>query len=682
MALEAVAPRAEASSLDPVGMMTRIQNRVRSLPQDLSNAKSMLRENQRRLAQVEKKIGAPFEFESELNEKLAEREQLQAEMAAESKAPANDQPSSDVAASTLVGPELEAPQLTDAQLDKFWSEAERIVKQIIPNGADKGLSLKAAEALVSKGHPVQGFYNKRSRLIAIAYNISQAHPFVLAHETVHAMKALGLFTPTEWKLLVNDAWTLNPKMRASVKERWAYQNLGEEQLQEEAVAEHFGDYFDLTEGNGWKGRLARRVLNFFVKLADAFNRITGKGDRTAIDAHSVLELMRQGKIGARPEGFGSPVDNGGLAFSVSGNEARWTDKRIGRLLEQYAVSHRQTKTKSYVAWISPKQFLDITTPAGDQQAAIRGNAVVDNDRLERESQTPFLLVKEVGAPGGGFFRTVGHEGRHRMASLEKAGVARVPVVIERTDIGWSELKPTLGYLSAQRYSNDFKGAGGADLGDLTPLTYANEAQIRQQFGGDGDVRFSVAEPLTPATPPLAGSQWRTGRRSRHPHPGQGGVQGFRAGLEPALRAFAEQPAFLQRQGAASQAGGRAGGCLREDRPLPHQLVGKPQPKEYDVFKRKIVLDDLMWEADAEHQLPFGFTPESLRKPAPTSTASPRPCRRSLRQSARKLANRRLADEMVNRACCAPIRSRTRPTTATWYWTMPGRRSRPRRTAGP
>jgi hypothetical protein len=34
-------------------------------------------------------------------------------------------------------------------------------------------------------------------------------------------------------------------------------------------------------------------------------------------------------------------------------------------------------------------------------------------------------------------------------------------------------------------------------------------------------------------------------------------------------------------------------------------------EDMDLFTRKVVTDDLAWEADSDHELPFGFTPDTL-----------------------------------------------------------------------
>jgi N12 class adenine-specific DNA methylase len=469
---EAVVPRSEATSLDPVGIMTRIQNKVREIPQSLSDYKGMVREAQQKLKQTENKIGAPFEHESELAEKIAEREQLQAEMAKESEpaAPA-------VAASALVGDQSEGPTLSKEQHQQFLDESVKIVHQLLPGHS---LDLTVAKSIKIDGRPVQGFYRHADSLIAIAYNLQQSRPWVLAHESVHAMKAMGLFTKTEWSLLVNDAWTTNPKLQASVRKRWGYQNLSDDQLQEEAVAEHFGNYFDLTEGSGWKGRLARRVLSFLERMTAAFNRITGRKDSEGMKALRIVELMRRGDIGDRAVGFGEAPKVGGVSLSVPGD-------------------------------ISP------ASPAFEPSI---------EERWQKANGV------QVDAPGF---------------------LANSKAALKDFVQGWSR--------HFEHLPNEPRFSG-----------------VREQF------RKLEAAP--------------------------------EASYEKVVRHLTA-------------------------------LVGKLNSKEYDVMKRKAVLDDLMWEADAEHQLPFGFTPETLREARinidqiaatmPKVTAAIR---------ARKLANRKLADEMV------------------------------------
>jgi hypothetical protein len=123
------------------------------------------------------------------------------------------------------------------------------------------------------------------------------------------MKSMGLFTPTEWNLLVRNAWTNDPKMQERVRRGWAHQDLTEEQLQEEAVAEYFGEHVSMLQGADPDAppqlavRILRRIMNVIAAVLKAYRKVVGQ-PTGSIEAYQLAEKMRTGKIGARPEGFG------------------------------------------------------------------------------------------------------------------------------------------------------------------------------------------------------------------------------------------------------------------------------------------------------------------------------------------------------------------------------------------
>lgn len=81
--------------------------------------------------------------------------------------------------------------------------------------------------------------------------------------------------------------------------------------------------------------------------------------------------------------------------------------------------------------------------------------------------------------------------------------------------------------------------------------------------------------------------------------------------------------------------------------LLRDLVGSMAREELDLFTRKVVLDDLQWEADAERGLPFGFTPETLAvEKAKIDRLIDDSDKLTAAVRKRKLVNRRIADEMV------------------------------------
>jgi hypothetical protein len=471
---EAGRPFERVEELDNVGIIRSLEAAVQRISSELQEGARHIAKATDMLDKAKAKYGAPYPDEQALSEAIAERNRLQNEMAEETKA--KEQPQ--VAASAFVGEPGEAPDLTPEELDKVWVEAADYLRKIHPHG--HGLNLEIANRLYVDGRRVEGFYEHARRLIAVAANPAQGRPWVLAHESVHALRRLGVFTEGEWKLLVRDAWTNDSKMRDDVRKRWG--DLSEEALQEEAVAERFGEYFDLTETHGWKGRLARRVLNLIAGLARAVHKLTGNAAGVeAIDALRIHELMRKGEIGARPEGFGeTPVDEG-VAASIAEQPQAAGPEFDPRIEERWQ--------KANGTQVSGAGFLD-------------------------RSKGAFQHFVE----------------------------------------GWS-----------RHYEHLPNTARFADFKEQ-----ARKLEAAPEAAYEKVVRHLTA------------------------------------------------------------------------------LVGKLSPREYDVMKRKVVLDDLAWEADREHELPFGFNPETLkaaRQKINAMVATMPKVIEAVRQ--RKLANYELSKELVS-----------------------------------
>ncbi len=73
---------------DGAGLARRIFNRLNDVSDSLRRTESNLAEDETKMKQLVKRIGAPFEHESAFNEKIAELSQLQAELTADEKQPA------------------------------------------------------------------------------------------------------------------------------------------------------------------------------------------------------------------------------------------------------------------------------------------------------------------------------------------------------------------------------------------------------------------------------------------------------------------------------------------------------------------------------------------------------------------------------------------------------------------
>jgi N12 class adenine-specific DNA methylase/predicted RNA methylase len=165
----------------------------------------------------------------------------------------------------------------------------------------------------------------------------------------------------------------------------------------------------------------------------------------------------------------------------------WTPERV-RSEIRYAEYPGGDRTKAVMAWVRPADFIAATTPDAEGGKIIRSRAKdLDLDKLRAESQTPFLYISKDN-------KIEGHEGRHRMAALEKAGVKRVPVVLDYrrpVDVENWEVPTADWTLMGQRYST---GTGQMlRVQKAIPLTSKNEALINKWFDAAG-VQYDTALP--------------------------------------------------------------------------------------------------------------------------------------------------------------------------------------------
>lgn len=201
-----------------------------------------------------------------------------------------------------------------------------------------------------------------------------------------------------------------------------------------------------------------------------------------------------------------PTSNADMRFALSdsvvnvdsANEtAAWTSERVTDLIERYGATNPRY-TQAYAAWINPADFVKATTVNQTRRNQIYDEAGnLDIDRLSRETQTPFLDVDY------DTMRIVSHEGRHRMATLAKAGVKRVAVAIRFTESSLSRYDARImegeHKFKGQRFSNwdtatqrviTKTSRNSASVGTLVPINAAYSAQL-SEFTSERGVRFAL-----------------------------------------------------------------------------------------------------------------------------------------------------------------------------------------------
>jgi hypothetical protein len=114
---------------------------------------------------------------------------------------------------------------------------------------------------------------------------------VMDHEVVHALREMGLFTPREWRVLVQHASPFLGQVQES------HAGLSNEELQEEAVAEAFRAFAkDKRAAMGMPRSLLQRIVEFFKGLARAVR---------GANAQDIFSAIQRGDVGRRERQLGS-----------------------------------------------------------------------------------------------------------------------------------------------------------------------------------------------------------------------------------------------------------------------------------------------------------------------------------------------------------------------------------------
>ena len=179
--------------------------------------------------------------------------------------------------------------------DKVNEDFEKLQRSLLPALKRFGLENVGLRIVNSVADgKADGSYIKE--LIKIAFDAKNPMG-TLRHESIHALKELGAFTDTEWKVLSNKAksdwintYIKKPNLYKSYQDAYKEEhgNLDgfDEYIAEEAVAEAFSDFANTKPPAGLIGNIFYRLSKMFESLHNTFKRL---GYTTAADVFSKVE---------------------------------------------------------------------------------------------------------------------------------------------------------------------------------------------------------------------------------------------------------------------------------------------------------------------------------------------------------------------------------------------------------
>lgn len=173
-------------------------------------------------------------------------------------------------------------------------------------------------------------------------------------------------------------------------------------------------------------------------------------------------------------------------YSLKDNTASYTEKRMNLILDKYGAKSSPKYSKAYVTYISPSDFLSLTT---NNLSRIESESTeLDIQKLQSEYQEIFLRSDmDTG-------EVTGHEGRHRMVALRNAGINEVPILIipEGEKGRYNRTKIAEHKLNGEEFSTG-KAKGIVDVKNLIPASYEYKDELFNTFAKKSDVRFSLKD---------------------------------------------------------------------------------------------------------------------------------------------------------------------------------------------
>jgi len=186
--------------------------------------------------------------------------------------------------------------------------------------------------------------------------------------------------------------------------------------------------------------------------------------------------------------------------NISFGEVAITPSRLRNLMSSFAYTMDDSRTKAYIAYIAPDDFIKATSSEEREQEIVKRAGKLKPSELEKEPQSIYLVLKK--SENFNFYNIVGHEGRHRMAALRKAGITKVPVVLDfGSAINDAQPIKQYEYIAKQF---DVNGRNGFSLKDeALPISYKYRKQILEKYGNEQaeyiyNINFKPNEKVTAA----------------------------------------------------------------------------------------------------------------------------------------------------------------------------------------
>lgn len=263
----------------------------------------------------------------------------------------------------------------------------------------------------------------QQRLIEVATDTAQDAEFTLNHEAVHALREMGLFKDSEWKILVARA-KREPGLMRSIEQR--YRKLDREAREEEAVADLFARFQrGETEPRGVVAKSLAMLRGFMEALRNGFRTSAGimqdvasgvvagrqglgrgTGPRDMVAYHGTPHDFDAFSLDAIGTGEGAQAYGWGLYFASRKEVAKF----YRRQLAAPTINGREMRTNEFQAYdIFSQQNDDITAAVAEGQRQYDEYAKTTDNRLHlSDARLVVATLKSWQKDGLPRFESEGH----------------------------------------------------------------------------------------------------------------------------------------------------------------------------------------------------------------------------------------------------------------------------------
>lgn len=273
-------------------------------------------------------------------------------------------------------------------------------------------------------------------------------------------------------------------------------------IENEITADLVGDYLFTDEQ--FINSLSTKQPNVFQKIYDYIKHAYKMATAGSKEARQLEQLKRRfdkaykemskATTGEVDSNLTKEADSN-TKYSLNDNTVSLTSERIDSVISDYGASDKRY-AKAYITSINPRDYLKLTISdknlAKWEQAADEGTSEsiypLDEAKLKNERNIPML---EIDTETG---EVIGHEGRHRMMALMRAGATNVPIVVVDNTTKYSKKKEPSMVISSQDFGNEpVNGGFTTEIRNLIPTNKIYKEDIQQAYGKDADIRFSLSD---------------------------------------------------------------------------------------------------------------------------------------------------------------------------------------------